>query len=119
MDFQNHRKKFSNTEALIHEAVMEIETTTHFDWLAVMMYYSCLHLVHSHCANRKTPYHPQNHTQVLNEARRVKKGAVVQAEMWVLYNASMDARYEDKFLGKQDLEELKKSYDTIKAILAS
>ncbi len=117
MNVQEHQQKFESSEALANEYIMEVDTTCHRDWLTIVLYYGALHLVHKHCANRKTPTHPTNHPAVLKEARNVKRGNKVYAELLNLYNASLDARYEAVFHTKEDLIELKKSYEIIKSVL--
>ncbi len=118
MEMNEHQIKYENSDALINEPVMKIESTCYCDWVAVIMYYGAFHLVHKHCANRNNPVHPRNHTEVLQQAREVKAGRRVHGELYNLYNASMDARYEAIFHDSEDLRELKQSYETVKNILA-
>lgn len=118
MEMNEHQNKYENSDALINESIMEVESTWYCDWLAVIMYYAALHLVHKHCANRNNPVHPSSHSETLSQARKVKAGTRVHGELELLYNASLDVRYEAVFLDNENLGELKQSYEVIKNILA-
>ncbi|MGI6066807.1 MAG: hypothetical protein ACOYI2_10025 [Bacillota bacterium] len=114
---EEHQRRFENTDTLINEPIMAVDITKYCDWLAIMFYYGAAHLVDKHYAMRKRPFHPDNHSQRVDESRRLKRGNVVYKEFLLLYNAGLNARYEPIFYDQEDVKELKESYDAIKSIL--
>lgn len=117
MDSEAHQRKFENSERLVNEAIMDLETTPHCDWLTIIMYYGVYHLVHKQCANRKNPVHPDSHSKTLAEARQVKAGHQVYPALLTLEQGCFKARYEAKFFNTEDLVKFKEKYDIIKNIL--
>lgn len=118
MNYDDHQKKFEDANLLIEDPIMDPEETSHFDWLVIIMYYGAYHLVHKHCANRARPFHPKGHGSTLNEARRGKKGREVYRELEFLSNECFNARYKATSFSREDIQELKESYNLIKKNLA-
>ena len=119
MTANEHQRKFENIEALLNEKIMDVNTTTHCDWVAVVMHYGAVHLVEKKLAARKTPMYSANHSVRNKEARDMKAGPKLYGELMLLHNASQDARYNNKFFTNDEIKELLDSYNLIKNILGA
>jgi len=114
---EEYQRKFKNAEALLGEKFMQVATTVHFDWLAIIMFYGAVHLAERKFALWKKPHHSKGHSERNNLVRKLKNGSSIVGDLLLLYNASLDARYENINLTYEDILVLKESYEKIKNIL--
>ncbi|MDA8212385.1 MAG: hypothetical protein M0021_10995 [Clostridia bacterium] len=102
---------------LLAEEALNIDTTEHFDWVAIIMFYGAVHLVEKHLARREI--HPKTHPERNRDTRSLKRGPRIHSNLTLLYNASLDARYRNIFLSSDDIKELAYVYEDIKCILGA
>lgn len=116
MTVEGHLKRFEKTDLVLHEKCMDIETTAHFDWIAIMMFYGAAHLVEREFMIKGWG-ESQGHADRNARARNLKRGRTLHEAMYALYDYGMQARYEEVFLTQDDVKEANKYYNRIKKIL--
>lgn len=97
-----HKDKYLENKSIL-ENEMNVETSSHYNWIATIAFYAALHLVESELA--KNGIHSKTHSDRGNVVERYAAFRNIRNQYKNLHDRSIVARYEGSNINKAKAEQ--------------
>lgn len=103
-----HLDKYSKNKALLLDNALSIDTTTYYDWVGIIAFYSAMHLVQKVMAESPdilpADKQPTNHHECMAIVRKYDVFKGIKNTYKVLLDLSWAARYSPRHLSKDEAQ---------------